>query len=181
MSGEATPVPAHLGGEFYLWLWFVSERDSAEFELDKPIGAVQVWVDDRLAFRRPEDTKATAVMTGENPAASLEARAALAGGKVLQELRLGVRRDDREFTATLKGPGVMIGQLKVPQVLSDAPEEAVCRPDVPRAGVPAHPGGAAAQVRGRAGVEGVGAGGAACDAPLVDWRRGGLTGDGSGL
>lgn len=125
MSGEATPVPAHLGGEFYLWLWFVSERDSAEFELDKPIGAVQVWVDDRLAFRRPEDTKATAVMTGENPAASLEARAALAGGKVLQELRVGVRRDDREFTATLKGPGVMIGQLKVPQVLSDAAEEAV--------------------------------------------------------
>jgi hypothetical protein len=126
MTGrEATPIPPHLAGEFYLWLWWASEQQEGKFELPNPVGTVHVWVEDRLAFRRPSDNKATSVMTGENPAASLESRAALAGGKVLQEVRLGIRRDDREFHVTLKGPGVVIGQLKVPQVMSDTPEEAV--------------------------------------------------------
>lgn len=126
MSGkEATPVPAHLAGELYLWLWWASEQQQARFDLPQPVGQVHAWVDDRLAFRRPDDTKVTAVMTGENPASSLEARAALAGGKVLQELRVGIRRDDREFSVTLKGPGIFLGGLKVPQVLSEEAAEAV--------------------------------------------------------
>jgi hypothetical protein len=114
-----------MAGEFYLWLWWASEQQGGRFNLEDPAGSVHVWVDDRLAFRLPDDTKVTAVMTGENPSTSLEARAALAGGKVIQELRLGVRRDDREFFATLKGPGVYIGGLKLPQVLSEAEDEAV--------------------------------------------------------
>lgn len=122
---DATPIPAHLAGELYLWLWFTSEQQQGSFDLPDPIGRVTLWVDARLAFRRPEDNKPTSVMTGENPAASLEARAALAGGKVLQELRVGLRRDDREFFATLKGPGIHVAQLKVPQVMSDTSEEAV--------------------------------------------------------
>lgn len=124
-SQEATPIPAHLGGEFYLWLWWASEQQGGRFDLANPVGTTHVWVDDRLAFRRPDDTKVTAVMTGENPSTSLEARAALAGGKVIQDLRLGVRRDDREFFVTLRGPGVFIGGLKLPQVLSEAGDEAV--------------------------------------------------------
>ena len=95
MSGnEATPIPPHLAGELYLWLWWASEAWQGRFELDQPVGVVHIWVDDRLAFRRPDDTKISAVMTGENPASSLEARAALAGGKVLQDLKIGIRRDD---------------------------------------------------------------------------------------
>jgi len=125
MSAEATPIPAHLAGEFYVWLWWYSEQKEGYFDLDQPVGPVICWVDDRLAFRRPDDTKVTAVLTGENPATTLEARAALAGGKVIQELRIGVRREDREFFATLKGPAFHIGGLKIPQVLSETPEEAV--------------------------------------------------------
>lgn len=125
MSNEATPTPPHMAAELYLWLWWASEQQQARFDLPQPVGPVHVWVDSRLAFRRPDDTKVTATMTGENPATSLESRAALAGGKVLQELRVGIRRDDREFNVTLKGPGVFLGGLKVPQVLSEAAEEAV--------------------------------------------------------
>lgn len=126
MSGtETTPIPSHFASELYLWLWWASEQQQARFELPQPVGVVHVWVESRLAFRRVDDTKITAVMTGENPAASLEARAALTGGKVLQELRVGIRRDDREFSVTLKGPGIHIGALKVPQVLSEEAVEAV--------------------------------------------------------
>ena len=52
-----------------------------------------------------------------------EARAALAGGKVLNELRVGFRRDDREFTVTLKRPAMHITGAKLPQVVSDGVDE----------------------------------------------------------
>lgn len=125
MSGEATPIPAHLGSELLLWLWWTSERLEGRFDLPAPAGTVDLWVDDRLAFRPPGDTKVTAVLTGENPAHTLEARAALAGGKVVQDLRIGLRRDDREFSVTLRGAGLDLVGLKLPQVLSESPDEAV--------------------------------------------------------
>ncbi|MCA9567101.1 MAG: hypothetical protein KC656_04630, partial [Myxococcales bacterium] len=46
-----------------------------------------------------------------------------AGGKVLQELRIGLRRDEREFTVTLRGPAVHVMGAKLPQVVSDGVDE----------------------------------------------------------
>lgn len=114
MSAEATPIPPHLASEFYLWLWWTSERDGSRFALPDPVGPIDAWVVDRLAFRNPADTKVTALMTGENAPATPEARAALAGGKVLQDVKIGLRRDDREFELTLKGPAVHVSGLKLP-------------------------------------------------------------------
>jgi len=117
---DGTPTPAHLAGEFYVWLGYVTEAEGSNFELGDKIGRFDLWVDDRLAFRNPDDAKVSATMTGENPARTLEARAALAGGKVLQELRLGLRRDDREFEFTLRGPTLDIVRIKLPQVVDGA-------------------------------------------------------------
>ncbi len=118
-ESEGLPIVPHLAGEFYTWLWFTSEQHGAAFDLPAPVGAIDLWVDERLAFRAAEETKVVAVMTGENPAASLEARAALAGGKVLQEIRVGLRREDREFFFTLKGPAMHVTALKLPSVVSE--------------------------------------------------------------
>lgn len=120
---EGLPIVPHLAGEFYAWLWWSSEVLGSAFELGAPWGNVDLWVDERLCFRNADDTKVSAVMTGENPAASLEARAALAGGKVLQEIRLGMRREDREYFFTLKGPSMHITALKLPQVVKEGGEE----------------------------------------------------------
>jgi hypothetical protein len=122
---DGLPIPPHVSGEFYAWLWWASEERGAAFDLPDPVGRVDVWVDDRLAFRLPNDNKVSAVMTGENPAETLESRAALAGGKVLQELRIGIRRDDREFSVTLKGPAMHLAQAKLPQVVTEGGEEAM--------------------------------------------------------
>jgi hypothetical protein len=124
-EAEGLPVVPHLAGEFYAWLWWSSERNGSAFDLDQPVGLVDVWVDERLAFRNAEEAKVSAVMTGENPAASLEARAALAGGKILQEIRLGVRREDREYFVTLKGPAMHVTSLKLPQVVKEGGAEVV--------------------------------------------------------
>ncbi len=123
MSTDGLPIPSHTAGEFYAWLWFTSEQQSGAFDLADPVGMVDVWVDERIAFRNPEEQKVAAVMTGENPSATLEARAALAGGKVLQDIRIGVRRDDREFIVTLKGPAMHLSGLKLPQVVADGGDE----------------------------------------------------------
>lgn len=120
---EGLPILPHLAGEFYTWLWWTSEEQQGAFDLADPVGRVDLWVDQRLAFRNPNDNRITAVMTGENPSTTLEARAALAGGKVLQELRIGLRRDDREFFATLKGPAMHLAGLKLPQVVNEGGEE----------------------------------------------------------
>lgn len=111
---DATPVVPHLASELYTWLWWASEAQEGVFELPDPIGKIDLWVDARLAFRNPADTKVSAVLTGESPSTTLEARAALAGGKVLQELAIAFRRDDREYSLMLKGPAIEIARAKLP-------------------------------------------------------------------
>lgn len=122
-SEDGLPQLPHLSGEFYVWLWWASESQGSSFKLPDPVGPVDLWIDERLAFRNVGDTKVTAIMTGEASSTSLEARAALAGGKVLEQIRVGIRRDDREFQVTLKGPGMHTTGLKLPQVVSDGQEE----------------------------------------------------------
>ena len=122
---ETTPVIPHLASEFYLWLWWSSERTGGVFELGGDVGRIDLWVDDRLAFRVPGDRKVSAVLTGENPAEALEAKAALYGGKVLHEVRVRIKRDDRDFVVTLKGPEMHVTRASLPAALQDTAEEAI--------------------------------------------------------
>ena len=114
---EATPTPPHLASEFYVWLWWASEKREGLFDLPDPFGRVELFVDERLAFRNPADSKVSAIMTGENPSTTLESRAALLGGKVLEDLRLRLRRDEREYIFTLKGPEMHFQRMKLPQAV----------------------------------------------------------------
>jgi hypothetical protein len=122
---EPTPVLPHLGSEFLLWLWYWTENHGGAIVLDDEIGSVDFWVDTRLAFRAPGEGKAAAVLTGENPSVALEARAALAGGKVIRELRIGLRREEREFFATLRAPSLDLVGVDLPQVVQGGGEEAL--------------------------------------------------------
>lgn len=118
-------IPPHVCAEFFLWLWYVSEVDRGLVDLGGEVGEVQFWVDDRLSFRTPGEDKATAVLTGERPTEAPEARAALGGGKVLRDLKMVLRREDREYTVTLKGgPRLSIAGARLPaQVKTGDPAE----------------------------------------------------------
>jgi hypothetical protein len=113
-DSDGTPAFPHLSLEFYLWLWYASEREGGSFWLGDELGRIDAWIDDRLAFRSPDEDKVRAVMTGENAAASLEARAALAGGKVVSDLRLHLRREEREYSVVLKGSHLDLQGAKLP-------------------------------------------------------------------
>lgn len=121
---DPTPAPPHLATEFFSWLWYASERDGGTFAIGD--GSVfTFWVDDRLSFRLPDEDKARAVLTGESAAATLEARAALVGGKVVRDLRLACKREEREYSVTLRGVNLDLQGAKLPAELknADQPEE----------------------------------------------------------
>jgi len=116
---EETPSLPHLSTEFFVWLWYASDRDGGTMELPGHVGVVDVWVDQRLAFSAIDGEGARAVVTGENTASSLEARAALAGGKVVRDVQLHLRRESREYTVTLKGVHLDLAGVKFPPHTGD--------------------------------------------------------------
>ncbi len=113
-SAPENETPPHIASDFYLFLWFASEVGRGVIE-PADGSPFSWWVDDRLSFRPAGEDKVNAVLTGDNPSTTPEARAALAGGKVLRDLRLALRRDDREYSVTLRGPNVAISGAKLPQ------------------------------------------------------------------
>ena len=121
----AFPSVPHLTSEFFLWLWWLTEEKGGVLELADPVGEITIWVDERLGFRSPGETKLTTIVSGDRAAEALEAKAALYGGKVLQQLRLHIQRADREFGVLLNGPDLTLTQLKLPQVAQETHEEAI--------------------------------------------------------
>jgi len=123
-EGEGLPILAHLAGEFYAWLWWASEARQGVFDLGEETGRLEVWVDDRLAFRNPHEHRVSATVSGPDAPDAPEARAALAGGKVLEALAVHLRRDDRDFAFVLRGPGMDLVRAKLPPGASEG-EDAV--------------------------------------------------------
>lgn len=115
MTDENLPILPHLAPEFYTWLWFSSESAGGIFSLPDSDGVpIEVWVEERMAFRNPDAQKMRATVTGENTPQSAEARAALASGKIVHDIQLHLKTDEREYTLTLKGYGMDISGLKLP-------------------------------------------------------------------
>lgn len=122
-SSDAAPALPHLSLEFFVWLWYASERDGGTMNLGEEAGVCDVWVEERISFRPPDEDRARAVLTGENASGSLEARAALASGKVVKDLQLHLRREEREYTVTLRGPHLDLAGAKFPTHATDGEGE----------------------------------------------------------
>ena len=108
MSTDALPIPTHLASEFYAWVWWSSEQRGGHFDLGENLGPVDLWVDDRIAFRNPDAQKVAAVLTGENPSTTLEARAALEAyvHECRQRMRdRGLREHERQRCSSELGSG----------------------------------------------------------------------------
>jgi hypothetical protein len=130
-------VIPHLSSEFMLWLWWASdingslynfevfEEEEQSVSLDDDLDSIEIWLDDRITMRHADDTRVSNVMTGDTIASAPEAKVAIAGGKVVQEIRMGMRRDDREFVFGLKGGELALHGVRLPMVVSDGFEEVI--------------------------------------------------------
>lgn len=115
-NADNASMPPHVAGEFYLWLWFRSDMGPGTLEVPDA-APLQYWVDDRIAFRAVGEDKVSAVLTGDNPGTTLEARAAVRGGKILRDIRLALKREEREYFVTLRGPTVELAAAKLPGLM----------------------------------------------------------------
>ena len=122
-DSDGPPQLPHLSSEFFVWLWFAAEREGGSMFFGEEIGVLDFWIEERLSFRSPDEDRPRAVMTGEDAATSLEARAALAGGKVVRDVQLHLRREEREYTVVLRGAGLDLSGLKFPTHATDGEDE----------------------------------------------------------
>ncbi len=123
MSKESNPALPHLSTEFFVWLWYVTDRDGGTVNLGEEAGVIEVWIDERLSFRTHDEDKARAVLTGEDAASCLESRAAMASGKVVRDLRLRLRKEEREYTFVLRGSHLDLAGVKLPDHAPDGEDE----------------------------------------------------------
>ena len=109
--------------QFLHWFWWRSEKNACVFTLD-PQGDVDAWVDSRVLL---EDTQAAdkALLTGDNPSGTREARAALVGGKTPREIRIGIRRDNLEYLVTVRGIYLDLASISLPISVGDDLDETV--------------------------------------------------------
>lgn len=88
-----TESKVFIGREFLTWLWFAIERDQGLLTINV-LGRnvnVECWIDDFMQFSSSETRREESHLKGGKPAASPEAGMALATGKMLRQIRLGIR------------------------------------------------------------------------------------------
>lgn len=110
---------AFLGREFLTWLWFFADTSGGEKEfVDQQSGKKRrfdLWIDDRLVLESGRGLSHEHVLKGGDPAHSQEAGLALATGKTVRELKLGVRiKGLGDFTAVLGESDLNPRSLKLP-------------------------------------------------------------------
>lgn len=111
LAGASLALP-HLLGDFLAWLWFRAERQDGRFTL--PDGEIcDAWIDDRVVTRHAVAGGRSA-LSSDHVAQERAAGAALASGQVLTEARIGIRRQGREYTGTLRGSAFTVASLKLP-------------------------------------------------------------------
>jgi hypothetical protein len=111
----------HLATDFFTWLWWTTEENGGRVNVDGE--EIILWVDDRMAFRLPSEDVSRAVLTGADTARAAEAKAAMAAGKILKEVRLRLQWADREYGFTLKSPGFDVGGLVLPPLPEEGDEQ----------------------------------------------------------
>ncbi len=112
---------AFLGGEFLTWLWCASDRSDGRFKVQGE--PVEVHFEDFLVLESLLADSQENTFKGGEPSRSAEARLALELGKKVSKAKLQVRKEDREWTFTIKADTLDVSSIKLPAVLSKLEDE----------------------------------------------------------
>lgn len=111
-----------LGAEFLLWLWFKTECFEGLIETPAH-GALEVWFDDKLTLEATLAETERNDFKGGAPAHSPEAKTALRQGKRPIKAKMGVIREGREWSFSIKSESMDLSGLKIPALFSREEEE----------------------------------------------------------
>ncbi|MDW7711817.1 MAG: hypothetical protein SCH98_15230 [Deferrisomatales bacterium] len=115
---KALDEKAFWGDEFLTWLWFRVEEADGVLDV-AGLGPVTLWIEDRMVLGSLDTESKQNILKEGDVSKSGEAAAALKVGKKLQEARLGLLRDDREYRLVLRGDTFDLPGVAVPKVLSE--------------------------------------------------------------
>ena len=112
-----------LGREFLTWLWFKSETlqqpirlESNHLSKEKKNLMIEFWIDDRIFFQPYNKLGHDNILRGGNPSRSDEATASLANGRVIKEIKIGIKIEEHgDYTAILNAEDLHPKSLQVPQ------------------------------------------------------------------
>lgn len=111
-----------LGAEFMMWLWFKSECYESLFD-NRDHGTLELWFDDKLTLEAYLAETERNDFKGGAPAHSPEAKTALRQGKRMSKAKMGVIKEGREWTFTLKSDSLDVSGVKLPALLSREEDE----------------------------------------------------------
>ncbi len=126
----ATRAKGFLGREFLTWLWYLAEtkreRQKVPLRVGKGSYEFDLWIDDRMVMEANAGMAQQNVMTGGDPSQSQEAGAALATGKTVRELKVGINvKGVGEFSALLGCEDLNPRSLRLPAPQDEAGTTAV--------------------------------------------------------
>jgi len=81
-----------LAKEFLMWLWYMIEKKRGNFSIQRKKNSlsVEIWIDDKMVFESSQGENRESQLRGGFPSSSMEASIALATGKSIREMKLGV-------------------------------------------------------------------------------------------
>lgn len=120
MANDKIPSLAHLGPEFLLWLWWITEREGGTLNLRDYVdgfaggpGIIDLYVGEKMTMRGVGDERTVARFSTDF-ASVRPALEAIRTGWLPVEMEMHARREDREYSFTLSGTDLDIKAAKLP-------------------------------------------------------------------
>lgn len=111
-----------LGREFLVWLWFRSEKNEGLFSVEEH-GTFELYFDDQLALSDGELGGEQHILSGQEPARTIEAKLALRRGKYPTKAKLRVVKDQKEWIFLLNGDQLRVHSAKLPALLTNEEDD----------------------------------------------------------
>jgi hypothetical protein len=112
-----------LGGEFLVWLWWMSEGHEDGLELPGH-GLVRVWLEGSLTLEEKRLELEQSKLRGAAPSTTPEARMALAQAKRPVRAQIGLASGSLEWSFVFDADAFAVSAVKLPEELKDGSEEA---------------------------------------------------------
>ncbi|MCB9228805.1 MAG: hypothetical protein H6618_04260 [Deltaproteobacteria bacterium] len=117
--GSLSLAKSFLGREYLTWLWWLAETRGHALEISssesEQTWLVDLWIDDRILLQSWDLRGHENLLRGGDPSHSPEAAASLCDGKVVREIRLGLRvAAVGDYSCTLKSTTLSPSGLRLP-------------------------------------------------------------------
>jgi len=117
-AGDRINNTRYLGKEFLTWLWYQSDKNEGLVRLGSAGPAIQVWFADRIVLSGASQEAERVTIKAVEPSTNLEARTALQRGKQVEQARITIVREQREWTLTVSGEELSLGSIRIPALLT---------------------------------------------------------------